>query len=147
MLAGIRELSCLQYRLWRASEQDRKIHGFFCLYNTKPRRSGFFFVVRCVGYAIRHILLSGFVISFAVKTIFSDTIQLLSFIALRDRSTSPRDRRRVEEPSHTLQFVLCRVPGGTPVYRLSYHGTARTLSSRTVLCKVSSLLGRDMIAV
>ena len=43
-------------------------------------------------------------------------------------------------------FFLCRVPDGTP-YRLTccYHGTARTLSSCTVLCKVSSLSGRWLI--
>ena len=54
---------------------------------------------------------------------------------------SPRDRRRIEEPSRTLQvglFVLCRVPDGTPVY----HGTAKSPSSCTVLCKVASLTGR-----
>ena len=38
-------------------------------------------------------------------------------------------------------FVLCRVPVGT----LVYHGTARTLSSCTVLCKVASLTGRWLI--
>ena len=59
-------------------------------------------VVRCVGFAIRHILLSGFVISFAVETLFSNTIQLWNFITRRDRPTSPRDRRRIEEPLHTL---------------------------------------------
>ena len=35
-----------------------------------------------------------------------------------------------------------RVPVGTLVSWLSYHGTARTLSSCTVLCKVASLSGR-----
>ena len=37
---------------------------------------------------------------------------------------------------------MCRVPVGTLADWLSYHGTARTTSSCTVLCKVSSLLGR-----
>ena len=42
-------------------------------------------------------------------------------------------------------FFLCRVPVGTLAHRPSYHGTARTLSSCTVLCKVSSLSGRRLI--
>ena len=49
---------------------------------------------------------------------------------------------------HCEDFVLLyrvmqgRVPDGTLAHRPSYHGTARTLSSCTVLCKVSSLTGR-----
>ena len=38
-----------------------------------------------------------------------------------------------------------RVPVGTLALRQSYHGTARTLSSCTVLCKVASLSGRWLI--
>ena len=37
------------------------------------------------------------------------------------------------------------VPVGTQAHRPSYHGTAWTLSSCTVLCKVSSLSGRWLI--
>ena len=51
----------------------------------------------------------------------------------------------MEEPSRTLLvglLVLCRVPVGTLAHRQSPHGTARTSSSCTVLCKVSSLTGR-----
>ena len=40
-----------------------------------------------------------------------------------------------------ILFVLCRVPDGTLVYWLYSHGTARTSSSCTVLCKVTSLSG------
>ena len=38
-----------------------------------------------------------------------------------------------------------RVPDGTLALRQSCHGTARTLSSCTVLCKVASLTGRWLI--
>ena len=39
---------------------------------------------------------------FCCQNIILDTIQLWNFITRRDRPTSPRDRRRIEEPLHTL---------------------------------------------
>ena len=53
---------------------------------------------------------------------------------------------------HCEDYVLLyrvmqgRVPVGTLADRLSYHGTARTSSSCTVLCKVTSLSGRPLVS-
>ena len=50
--------------------------------------------------------------------------------------------RHCEDSVLLYRVMQGLVPIGTLVYWLFCHGTARTLSSCTVLCKVSSLSGR-----
>ena len=50
--------------------------------------------------------------------------------------------RHCEDSVHLYRVMQGCVPVGTLAHRRSPHGTARTLSSCTVLCKVASLSGR-----
>jgi len=64
----------------------------------------------------------------------------------RDASSSTVSSRHCEDSVLLYRVMQGRVPVGTLVRWLPYyHGTARTLSSCTVLCKVASLSGRWLI--
>ena len=60
----------------------------------------------------------------------------------RDADSSTVSSRHCEDFVLLYRVMQGRVPVGTLTHRQSPHGTARTLSSCTVLCKVSSLTGR-----
>ena len=60
----------------------------------------------------------------------------------RDAGSSTVLSRHCEDSVLLYRVMQGRVPVGTLAHRRSYHGTARTLSSCTVLCKVASLSGR-----
>ena len=92
-------------------------------------------------------------IFFAVKTIFPDIVHyccqmkwvyFIRFVSrpYRDAGLVVALSRHCEDSVLLYRVMQGRVPVGTLALRQSCHGTARTLSSCTVLCKVSSLSGR-----